>query len=45
LRMAPRAKSLALVITQKGREGEDWDNRKGINEGAKGRFLKRGPNV
>src|SRR5712672_2869831 len=27
------------------REGEDWGDRKGVNEGAKGRFLGYGPNV
>src|SRR5712671_5911637 len=27
------------------REGKDWGDGKGVNEGAKGRFLGRGPNV
>src|SRR5712672_4283341 len=27
------------------REGEDWGDGKGVNEGPKGRFLGRGPNV
>src|SRR5882762_3741770 len=27
------------------REGEDWSDRKGVNEGAKSRFLRCGPNV
>ena len=27
------------------REGEDWGDRKGMNEGAKSRFLGCGPNV
>jgi hypothetical protein len=27
------------------REGKDWGNGKGVNEGAKGRFLRHGPNV
>jgi hypothetical protein len=27
------------------REGEDWGNRKGVNEGVKGRFLRCGPNI
>jgi hypothetical protein len=27
------------------REGEDWGDRKGVNEGAKSGFLRCGPNV
>ena len=27
------------------REGEDWGDSKGVNEGAEGRFLGCGPNV
>ena len=32
-------------MTRKGREGKDRGDGKGVNEGAKGRFLGCGPNV